>query len=224
MSDFNPALSTPEYHVDAAQAFLLWTANNFDCAATAHALGISAVALQRTIDDEQWVERVAPIVAKIKSQKPGDYEKACNRALAFVQGHRLRSICERVITEMTGWSKEELRENVAPESITKDGRISQKISTRFLGDLSSACEKANAICFSALGDTASDRAKRNDSLDAGPVLDLHAKISACMAGVGESKTPRKMLLDSQLEVAESIKAQAVVPKPVVDDTFEPDEH
>lgn len=216
-------LDTKEFKIDVEQCFLAWCANGFDVAATAHSLGISAVALQRCVDDENWCARVAPIVEKIKSQKSGDFDRACNRAIAFVQGTRLRLLCERVISEMTGWSKEELRENVAPESITKDGRISQKISTRFLGDLASACEKANAICFQALSDSAMERSKRNDSAEV-PVIDMHAAIAKCMGSVGDSKTPRSLLLSAQLEQAESIKAQAVIPKPVVSDEYEPDQH
>lgn len=210
-------LDTKDITIDASQAFLLWTANNFDCAATAHVLGISAIALQRVIDDEQWVERVAPIVAKIKSQKAGDFDRACNRAIAFVQGTRFRLICERVISEITGWDRETLRENLSPENISKSGS-SRKISTRFLGDLASAIEKANAICFAALSDTATERAKRNDSAEV-PVIDMHAAIAKCMGSVGDSKTPRKMLLESQLEQAESIKTQAAIPKPRPDDSF-----
>lgn len=218
MPEFHPVLSTSDVQVDAAQAFLLWCSNNFDCAATAHALGIPAINLQRCIDDENWVARVAPIVEKIKSQKPGDFEKSVNRSIAFVQGHRLRSVCERVVKEMTNWSTEELRENLMPENINKSG-VSKKISTRFLGDIASAIEKANALCFAALGDTASERCKRSDSVDSGPVLDIHAKISACMGSVSASKTPRKLLLDSQLEVAADIAQKAAILKPIADDTY-----
>lgn len=211
-------LDTKDTSINVESAFLLWCANNFDVAATAHVLGISAIALQRCVDDEGWIARVAPIVEKIKSQKPGDFEKSVNRSIAFVQGHRFRMVCERVITEMTNWSTAELRENLMPENISKLGS-SKKISTRFLGDIASAIEKANAICFSALGDTASERCKRSDSVDSGPVLDIHAKISACMSSVGESKTPRKLLLEAQLEQAEDLKRQAAIPKPRPDDSF-----
>lgn len=210
-------LDTKDLKIDVEQSFLLWCASNFDVAATAHALGISAVSLQRVVDDEQWIERVAPIVAKIKSQKPGDWDRAVNRAIAFTQGTRFRLICERVISEMTNWTTEELRENLLPENIGKMGST-RKISTRFLGDLASAIEKANAICFQALSDTSPERAKRNDSAEV-PVIDMHAAIAKCMGSVGDSKTPRKMLLESQLEQAESIKTQAAIPKPRPDDTY-----
>lgn len=210
-------LDTQDLKIDAEQCFLLWCANGFDVAATAHAVGITAVALQRVVDDMQWVERVAPIVAKIKSQKAGDFDRACNRAIAFVQGTRFRMICERVISEITGWDTVTLRENLSPENISKSGS-SRKISTRFLGDLASAIEKANAICFAALSDTATERAKRNDSAEV-PVVDIHAAIAKCMGSVGESKAPRKLLLEAQLEQAESIKAQVAIPKPRQDDSF-----
>lgn len=215
-------LDTKDTSINVEQAFLLWCASNFDVAATAHALGISPVALQRCVDDENWPARVAPIIEKIKSQKPGDFERSVNRSLAFCQGHRFRLICERVIQEITNWSTEELRENLLPENISKLGST-KKISTRFLGDLASAIEKANSICFQALNDSAQERVRRNDSTEV-PALDIHAAISRAMSSVGESKTPRSMLLSAQLEVAADVAKQAVIPKPVLDDTFEPDEN
>lgn len=215
-------LNKPLPEFDREAVFLLFAANLGDCAKTAFAVGLDPVALLRVVDEEGWLKKLEPILSQIKSQRPQEFERGLNRCVNYVQAFRFRQILERTIKLMTGWDDTELINFLTPESISKDGKSSRKLSTRALADAASALEKAHSLTYQALGDTASERIKRPPADDTGSALDLHAKISACMGSVSASKTPRALLLDAQIEQAEEAKKLAVlaaVPKPRQDDSF-----
>lgn len=221
---FHPQLSNSDVLIDRENAFLLYASFCGDVVKTAAALNIDAVTLLKVIDSERWTEKLAPILNLTKSSRPGDVERGISRAINFCQAHRMRILIERALKLMTNWSDEEMLENLMPESVSKAGVASKKVSTRWLADFTVCMDKCHHLVYASLNDTATERVRRNDAETAGPVQDLHSLIALAMSGVGNSKTPRAMLLDSQLEVAESIKQQAVVPKPILDDSFVDDEH
>ena len=100
---------------------------------------------------------------------------------------------------------------------TKEGTV-PSLSTRALADLASAFEKAQAMTYLALNDTAQERVKRNETVDAEQSGgELHARIAAAMAEVRTSNTPRAMLLDAQLAVAQSTAAVAKKESPLDND-------
>lgn len=220
-----PTLESLPIELDLSQAFLLFCANSGDIEKTAHSLGVPPVTLLRVADQENWLGRIAPIMERIKSSRPGDIERGCNAALNFVQSHRFRLVIERALKLMTGWDDATMLQNLLPESVSKEGKLSKKVSTRWCCDFAAAMEKCHSMSYMALQDSASERVKRKETqADSGSVLELHSRIAAAMQGAGDSKTPRALLFSAQLEQAESIKAQAVVPKPALDDTYTPDEH
>lgn len=219
----NKFLPLGDVIIDREQAFLLFATNCGDIIKTSHALGIDSVALLRVVDEEGWCARLQPILEKMKSHKPGDLERGINRALNFVQAYRLRMILERAIREMTGWTDEQLRANLLQETCTKMGS-STKLSTRWAADFATALEKCHSLTYQALNDTTSERIKRKEESTDGSALDLHARIAAAMGSAGGTKTPRGLLFDAQLEVAADIAQKAAIPKPPVDDTYEPDEN
>lgn len=211
--------------IDRSQAFLLFSTNCGDVEKTAHALGISPVALLRVVDEEGWLARLGPILEKMKSQRSGDLERGINRALNFVQSHRFRIVLERALRMMTNWDDEQMKEYLLPQSYTKEGIPDQrKISTRWAADFATSLEKCHSMTYAALNDTATERVRRKDETPGESALDLHARIAQAMSGAGSTKTPRGLLFDAQLEVAADVAKQAIVPKPVLDDTYQPDEH
>lgn len=215
-------LNKPLPDIDREAVFLLFAANLGDTAKTAFAVGLDPVQLLRVVDECGWLKKLEPILSLIKSERPQEVERGLNRAINYVQAFRFRQILERTIKLMTGWSDEELIDYLTPESISKAGVCSRKLSTRALADAASALEKAHSLTYQALGDTASERIKRPPADDTGSALDLHAKIAAALGGVSASKSPRALLLDAQIEQAEEAKKLAVlaaVPKPRQDDSF-----
>src|SRR6185503_17950727 len=75
---------------DVAQIFLVFMALVGDAEKTAIALDLKPEFVRELANQHQWSEKVARISVLSKSGKPGDWERAQNRALNFVQCHRLR--------------------------------------------------------------------------------------------------------------------------------------
>lgn len=207
---------------DRPQVFLLYATFCGDVERTALAAGLNAVDILRVADEEGWALKLEPILKLKRSTRPGDFERAMNRALNYVQAHRMRLFLERIVAKVTGMNEAEVQEYLfTDKTMAKDGvlTVSKKLSTRPLADLTSALEKCHAMTYLALNDTVQDRTRRqeqtkDDGLSAG---DLHAQIVAAMAEKGASTSPRAQLLDAQLKVAKSIK-------PPEDDTMEREEH
>jgi hypothetical protein len=209
-------LLTEPLAIDREQAFLLFATFTGDIARTAHALDVPAAAVLKMAEEEGWMNKLGPILALKKSSKPGDVERAINRALNFVQSHRMRLFIQRVITRLTGMNETEFEEYLFVSN-GKDG--TKKLTTRALADLASALEKAQSMTYLALNDTAQDRAKRKEGDGDSEVSagDLHAQISAGLAAVRASATPRAQLFDAQLAQAEEIAKQARKPLSPLDD-------
>ena len=205
-----------EAELDRENAFLLYATFCGDVERTAHALGVSAVTVLKVADDEGWANKLGPILALKKSSRPGDVERAINRALNFVQAHRMRVFLSRVVHKITGFTDDEFNEYLLERKTDKEGKTtSERLTTRSLADLASAMEKAHSLTYMALSDTAQDRTKRKEADDDSDVSagNLHAKIAAGLASVRESTSPRAQLFDAQLSEAENLK------KPAADDSY-----
>jgi hypothetical protein len=204
---------------DREQAFLLYATFCGDLEKTAHALNVRPVEVLRMVDEEGWNERLKAILELKKSGRPGDIERAINRALNFVMAHKFRLFLERVLFRLTGMNETEFEEHLLM-SQTKEGASFPKLSTRALADLASAMEKAQAMTYHALNDTAPERVKRkvaeDDSTAGG---ELHARIAEAMAQVKLSRTPRAALFDAQVSKGNQLTKEAIVPaSPHDDDT------
>lgn len=209
--------------IDREQLFVLFATFCGDAERTAHAAGLRAVDVLRVADDEGWLDRLKPILELKKSNRPGDIERAINRALNFSQAHRMRLIVERVLHKLAGFTDDELREHMFIEHQMKTGESYSKLTTRPLADLASAMEKAQAMSYQALNDTVQDRTRRKEQADpesAGG--DMMVRIAEAMGQVRASTTPRAQLTDAQLKLAEHQRLETL--KPPADDTFEGDSH
>lgn len=203
----------PPGELDRENCFLLFATFCGDIVRTAHAIGCSEAAVLKMCEDEGWHNKLAPILALKKSSRPGDVERACNRALNFVQAHKMRLFVARVLHSLTGLTEEQFQEYVYPSSKDKEGNVTTKLSTRALADLASAMEKCQALTYLALTDTAQDRSKRKESEGDADIsaADMHAQIAAGFAAVGASNSPRAVLFDAQVAQAQAIVREAAKP-------------
>lgn len=198
--------------IDRENAFLLYATFCGDVVRTAHALNVPAQAVLAIADEEGWTGKLKPIIDLSKSQKPGDLDRAVNRALNFVQCHKMRCLLERVLRELTEKTDAQLAELSLESVSSKDGeKIKTKLCTRGFADLTSALEKCHAMSYLALSDTAQDRSKRKEAGGEESVPDLHAAIAKAMAQAGASNTPRSKLFDAQLQRGNELAAAAVKP-------------
>jgi hypothetical protein len=204
--------------IDREQAFMLFTTFAGDCVRTAAALGVSEAAVISIAESEGWLTKLAPIIALKKSTRPGDWDRAINRALNFTQSHRMRLFIQRVITRLTGMNEIEFEQYLFQETKSKSGENSKKLTTRAIADLASALEKAQSMTYLALADTAADRTKRKENegdMDVS-ASDLHAQIAAGLAAVRATSSPRSQLFEAQLAQANEIVKQAVKPPSPLD--------
>jgi len=198
---------TPVPLIDREQAFLLYATFAGDLERTAHSLGVRPMDVLRIVDEEKWTERLKGILELKKSDKPGDFERALNRALNYVQAHRMRLIVERAIRHFTGLDERTFSEMMTSGTpFVKEGKPAQlKLSTRAIADLASALEKAHSMTYAALGDTAQDRGKRKEAeATVESMGDLHAQIAQAMSKAAASTAPRAMLFDAQVRQAEAL--------------------
>jgi hypothetical protein len=208
-----PELAT-DVHLDREQAFLLYATFCGDVEKTAHALNIRPIDVLRVADDEGWNDKLKSIIELKKSGRPGDIERAINRALNFVMAHKFRLFLERVLHRITGMDAVEFEQYLLTHE-SKEGEF-KRLSTRALADLASAMEKAQAMSYMALNDSAPERAKRKAvEDDAGAGGELHIRIAEAMSQIRESRSPRAALLDAQLNLSQQIAIKAAVAAPKV---------
>ncbi len=189
---------------DKENAFLLYAVFCGNVTQTAHALGVGEKLVADVAIENKWDQRLRPIIELKNSTKPGDVERAVNRAMNFVQAHRYRLFLERVLREMTGLSQQDIRAYMLATDVDKDGVAAKKFNTRALADFASALEKCQSMTYLALNDTATDRKERGeDNASDAAAAEMHLRLADAMAKAGgPSMTPKGMLLDYQLSVAE----------------------
>lgn len=201
-------------HIDRPNAFLLYAAFTGDIERTAAALNIRACDVLLMADEERWNEKLKPILDLKKSSKPGDVERAMNRALNFVQAHRMRLIIERVVKKLSGMDDDELEEYLFSEhALGKDGNkhMYKRLTTRALADLASAIEKCHAMSYLALNDTATDRSKRKEGGEEISAGDMHLQIARAMEEANQSQSPRAQLFDAQLAIGQQVADIVIKP-------------
>lgn len=213
---------------DRETAFQLYATFCGDCTKTAHALGVRAVDVLRIADECGWNDQLKDLLALKNSARPGDIERALNRAFNYVQAHRMRMVIERIITRLYNCTAEELDEHIFTDAsflggkrkVSDEAQASPKrLNTRAIADLASAMEKAQAMSYQSLNDTTQERVKRREDSTSGETsaLAIHERIAAAMSKVRADNTPRAMLFDAQLERAHAITKEHVTPLNPLDD-------
>jgi hypothetical protein len=189
--------------LDVSQILLTYVALCGDVARTAEALNLEPAVVQALADAEGWQAKIQRVTLLSTSGKPGDFERAQNKALAFVQGHRIRTLLDSVIRRFEGMSPEEICDQVS--NVGKNG--ARILSARYFVDLAAAAEKASAMCYAALGDTVGERTKRDDEPDQMNVSALHAAVIQSLNSVGTATKPADQIVR---ELADAV-CQAVAP-------------
>lgn len=191
--------------VDVSQVFLVFMSLVGDVARTAAALDLDPDFVDKLATDEGWKTKIQRVCMMSKGDKPGDYERGVNRALCFVQAHRLRVLIDQMLRSFDGLTPEQ----VADKLSHKDKTGNFHISSRFFADLGAAMEKAHAMSYHALGDTITER-KERDALEGAEASAsiLHASL---IAALNESGMPpvRDELTQGQDQIVKDVVAQAI---------------
>jgi len=194
---------------DVAQIFLVWMATVGSNEQTALALDLEPEQVRRLAESEGWNEKIRRVSLMSKNGKPGDYERMVNRCLNFVQAQVLRTQVNRLLTEVTAMSNEELLSRACVR--TRDGGM--QLSAKFFVDLANAAEAAQRMSYAALSDTAGERAERDSGGTGGQgANDLHAAIIAALSnpGLNPESVSQKLLAEANEEVQARASAKALV--------------
>lgn len=191
-----------EIALDIDQIFMLYTSFCGDVARTAHSAGLTVEKIQSLADQHDWPGKISSIVKLTKGEKPGDVERAVNRAMNFVQAHRCRNFLEGMLRALIEQSKTcGMLELLRTPRVDKTGKeIGAVYSTRPLADLTSALEKVHWMTYQALNDSPQERAKRAEKpAEESAQADIHARMSAALAKM-RAVSPAAQLQDAQEEM------------------------
>jgi hypothetical protein len=205
-----------EITLDLDQVFMLYTAFAGDVQRTAHSSGITPEQVQALADQHGWPEKIDSIVKLTKGEKPGDVERAVNRAMNFVQAHRCRIFVEAVLRALLEQAKacgDPLQLLRVPRVDKTGHSLGAVYSTRPIADLASAMEKIHCMTYAALNDSPQERAKRAEKPAAETAqADVHARMSAALAKM-RTVSPAAQLEDAQEELGQHL-AKAIKSKNV----------
>jgi len=170
--------------LDVVSIFLHYVASVGDVERTALACDLDPSIVRKLALSEGWEDKIRRLtmVSKSAGLQAGEYERMQNRALAWVGGHRLRQVLDKVICNLHSKEEAELMTEVTSED--RDGN--RRMSARVFTDLAKALETCNGLCFAALGDTIPERKAATPDAAASTAA-LHSALIAALNGPGSGR-------------------------------------
>jgi len=181
--------------LDVTQVFLTFMQFVGDADRTALALGLDVSVVVELAQVEGWVEKVQALTVMSKGGKPGDYERAANRALNYVQAHQLRATLGAVISKLGSEDIDTVLANLLPAA----ARQTVVLSSKFFSDLATAVERVQGMTYTALGDSVGERTARAADGDGRVNADaMHAAVIASLNSMPmRDITPEKVIAAAQ---------------------------
>jgi hypothetical protein len=143
--------STDKNLLDVSQIFQTFLAFSGDVGKTSVALNIDVDTIQNLAASENWAAKISEWT-KLREGDPRDVQVQVNRAVNYVQAHRMRSVIDKIISHLSGKSAEEVI-----DMLTTQGKHGSSFSSRPLTDLVKAAEACQLMTQRALGDTVAER-------------------------------------------------------------------
>lgn len=190
--------------VDVSKVFLVYMALVGDAEKTALALDMAVEDVADLAKKEGWAAKVRSISVMSKTGTPGDWERAQNRALNFVQCHQLRRMIDGALFA--------LNEKCAADSlallevIDKNGTV--RFSARLFTELAQTMDRVHSMTYAALGDSVTERELRAETDPDNPTnsTGLHAAlISALNHGSTLTAQPAEQLVDAAVATVDQAK-------------------
>jgi hypothetical protein len=172
-------MSAPEVNkdlLDVAKIFSTYVAFLGDVEKTAAALDIEAHVVKNLAAAENWKARVKQWT-ELASGDPREVQIQVNRAVSFVQAHRLRAVIDKLVGKLHAMTPDELIETLTVQ--TKHG---EEMKTRAITDLTKAAESCQLMCARALGDTDAERPKEEGNSKGSSIM---LSVAAAMAAAQE---------------------------------------
>lgn len=198
--------------LDVAQVFLTYMSLVGCVEKVAAALDMDPAIVQGLADEFGWDVKLRRVSLMSKSGKPGDYERAQNRALNFVQAHRLRLVLDKLIAAYSDLSP--LDAVMKCSSVDREGV--PHASARFFADVAAAMEKVQALSYAALSDSIKERTERDAENESGGMTpnQLHAAVIAALNNGGV--TDPQALIAEQVPPADSAQCERTPAEPAAE--------
>lgn len=214
LNDIAPSDTPVDMRPDREQAFLLFAVFCGSVPETAHALNVPPAVIETMAVENGWYAKIKTIIDLQASAKAGDVERAVNRAINYVDAHRMRAFLGRVLRKMHDLSPADLESFIFPQEMNKrDQRVYQTMTTRSLADLASAMEKCQQLTYAALNDTPAERKQTKDeSSGDATAAEMHVRLAQAMqAAGGGSRSIKALVADAQLNLAQDFARVDLLP-------------
>ena len=137
--------------LDVSSIFEHYLTFGGDSDKTAIALNLDPQDVRQLAIVERWSEKVERW-NQVRQEGSKDVQIQINRAVNYVQAHRMRSILDKLVTELSAKDSTEL-----VELLTTHNAHGSTFNTRALTDLVKGLEACQAMTARAIGDTADER-------------------------------------------------------------------
>lgn len=194
------AVSLKDKH-DVSQIFLTFLAFQGDADKTAYALDLDVAVVRDLARSEKWDAKVSNMV-QIREGEANDLQIQINRAINYVQSHRLRSVIDATLLHLT---KDGVESMIG--KLTVVGREGQReLKIKAITDLVKAAEAVQMMTQRALGDTAGERKPEQGKDGSQTALRVMEAMNAAdaAAGTGSVDVVREQLALSKKQLAERI--------------------
>lgn len=191
--------------IDVSAIFLGYMALVGDTDKTALAFDMAPADVAELAESEGWADKIRRVSVMSKSDKPGDWERAQNRALCFVQAFQIRQLINRWVKHLTGLGDADLLSKTS----TVDRSGVQHYSARVLNDLVTASEACHRMSYAALGDTITERLERKGATGENPSAgDMHSAVISALNSHLNLPVDKALLLAERSEVVLASASEA----------------
>lgn len=193
-----PTTAIDKNKLDTIRIFETFVAFSGDVTRTAVACNVSPDTVHALAKAEGWHAKVKEWTT-LREGSTADVAVQVNRAVNFVQAHRLRSLVDKVVTELSRLEPAELVSRLSSVSTkgTGDNAVTREIfSARALTDLVKAAESAHLMTQRALGDTAQERPENGETRKGSSIALL---VQQAMSAADEVNVPSVELVRQNLK-------------------------
>lgn len=182
--------------IDVSAVFLGYMALVGDIDKTAIAFDLSPAEVSELAESEGWADKIRRVSVMSKSDKPGDWERAQNRALCFVQAYQIRQLINRWIKHFTDADIEDLLSRTG----TTDKLGKEHYSAKIVSDLCAAAEACHRMSYAALGDTVTERIDRKATTGENATAgDMHSAVIAMLNSHHNLPVTKELLIEERKE-------------------------
>ena len=184
--------------LDVSQIFQTYLTFGGDVERTALAVGMQPVEVRTLAQSERWADKLS-LWNEFQAGDKKELQIQINRAVNYVQAHRLRTIIDKVVTELSAKDGKGLID-LLTEVHSGEKSSSEKFSARALTDLVKGAETCQLMTQRALGDT--NGASASDAPTDGSSIALSvmkAMAAADSLGVDSVTVVRKQLANPRLD-------------------------